>query len=193
VPVFVDSPMAIAATAIFRAYPNFYKMDVQKSVHKGEDIFAFKGLSFTQSVEESKRINEVDPPKIILAGSGMSEGGRILHHERRYLGDSKSTLAFVGYQARGTRGRFLQEGARRVTLFGESLVVSCKRALIEGYSAHADQEQLVNWVRPFRRSVKKIFLVQGEKQAAEALRFRLRDFLGVHVEIPSAGDSIELA
>ena len=192
VPVFVDSPLAIKATTIFRTHKEFYRNNIKEKLNKGENIFTFPRLRFTQTVEESKSINEVAPPKIIIAGSGMSEGGRILHHERRFLQDEKSTLLFVGYQAQGTRGRKIQNGAPNVTIFGDHIPVRCQKAFLEEYSAHADQEQLIAWAKHFKDSVKKIFVVQGEEQASIALMYRLEDLLGVEVVVPSYGESAEL-
>lgn len=192
IPVFVDSPMAIAATKVFQSYPEFYRKEIQKAIQGGEDLFNFKGLVFSESTEESKSINEVTGPKIIIAGSGMSTGGRILHHEARYLSDPDSTILFVGYQAKRTRGRSIRDGAKQVKIFGKHVPIRCNIRVIDGYSAHADQEQLVNWVKPFKSSVKQVFLVQGEAEASQALAYRLKDFLGIDARIPSPGDSIEL-
>lgn len=193
VPVFVDSPLAVRATKIYRDYPSFYRFEVQKEIQRDGKLFEFSGLAFAESVEESKGINEIEPPKIIIAGSGMSQGGRILYHEARYLPDPASTILFVGYQVPGSRGRMIQSGAKFVELFGERIAVNCQKANIEGFSAHADQEDLVNWVHPMRHSVKTAFLVQGEEKSAKALSFRLKDFLGVDAVIPEKGQAVTLA
>ena len=193
VPVFVDSPLAIRATKIYRQYPYFYNNDAQKTIKREGKLFEFPGLVFAQSVEESKGINEVQPPKIIIAGSGMSQGGRILYHEARYLSDPASTILFVGYQVAGSRGQVIQSGAKSVEIFGERVAIKCQKITIGGFSAHADQEDLVNWVRPMRHSIKMVFLVQGEEIAAKALSFRLKDFLGVDAVIPEKGQTVTLA
>lgn len=192
VPVFVDSPLAIKATSIYKAYPEYYAFDVQQEIKEGETMFQFPGLIFAQSVEESKSINKVVAPKIIIAGSGMSQGGRILHHERRYLSDPASTLLVVGYQAQGSRGRHLLSGASSVRIFGETIPIRCSIRVIDGYSAHADREELLEWVRPFKNNVQKVFLVHGESEASQALSYELADFLGTEVVIPHRGDEVEL-
>lgn len=191
-PVFVDSPLAIAATKVYQRYPDYYKEEVRQKIKENGDLFSCPCLTFTENVEESKRINDIPLPKIIVAGSGMSQGGRILHHERRYLKDAKSTILFVGYQAKGSRGRKIFERAKYVRIFGEEIHVRSRISSIDGYSAHADQEDLVNWARPFKDVVKKVFLVQGEEEAAKALSFQLKDFLGIEVIIPSNGESVLL-
>lgn len=191
-PVFVDSPLAIKATQIYKKYPFYYAFDVQSQIQEGDTIFQFPGLVFAQTVEESKNINEVEGSKVIIAGSGMSQGGRILHHERRYLSDPNSTLLIVGYQTEGSRGRQLLKGAKEVQIMGETIPVRCRIAMIDGYSAHADQQALLEWIRPLKDKVKKVFLVHGEPKASQALSFELADFLGTEVIIPAKGDHIRL-
>jgi len=193
VPVFVDSPLAVKATEIYKKYPDYYRPDIQEQVRQGQTIFQFPGLVFAQSVDESKRINDVPPPKIIMAGSGMSQGGRILHHERRYLPDPKSTLLIVGYQTQGSRGRRILEGAKAVSLFGEQTPVRCRVARIDEYSAHADKNDLVNWARSFKDRVKTVFLTHGEQEGCEKLAYELKDLLGINVQIPARGQSIPLS
>lgn len=192
VPAFVDSPLAIKATEIYKKYPHYYTAMVQGQLKEGKNIFQFPGLKFTQSVDQSKQINEVAPPKIIIAGSGMSQGGRILHHERRYLPDPKSTLLIVGYQTQGSRGRDLLRGATSTRMFGETISVRCQVTSIDGYSAHADQKGLMDWVRPLKDKVKQIFLVHGEPEACQALAYELEDFLGTDVVIPQRGQEYAL-
>ena len=192
IPVFVDSPLAIDITKVFGKHSTFYRKEIKKMLDAKENIFSFPGLLLTPRVEESKRINDVKSPKVIIAGSGMSEGGRILHHERRYLSDEKNTLLFVGYQARGTRGRRMQDGAQAVTIFGDHIPVRARKVFLEEYSAHADQEQLIKWATHFKDSVKKVFLVQGEESASNALAYRLQDVLGVDASVPSYGESVGL-
>lgn len=193
VPVFVDSPLAIKATQIYKEYRYFYNRDVQEKIQRDDKLFEFPGLVFAESVEESKGINEVESPKIIIAGSGMSQGGRILYHEARYLRDPASTILFAGYQVAGSRGREVQSGASSVEIFGERVAIKCQKATIGGFSAHADQEDLMNWVRPMRHSIKTAFLVQGEERSAKALSFQLKDFLGVDTVIPEKGQEVTLA
>ena len=150
----------------------------------GDDILNFPGLRLTLTTEQSKEINNVPAPKIILAGSGMSHGGRILHHESRYLSDPKSTILFVGYQARGSLGERMRNGAKSVRIFGEEIPVRCRVREISAYSAHADQRQLLDWIKPMRMSLKKVFVVQGEEEASNVLAGKIRDEYAVDAIVP---------
>ncbi len=192
IPVFIDSPLAIKLTAVYKKYENYFNPETRAIIRSGEDILKFPGLRFTPTTEESKGINNVPPPKIIIAGSGMSHGGRILHHEIRYLPDPKSMILFVGYQAQGSLGRRIMEGAKSVSIFGEQVDVRCKMRVLSGYSAHADQPRLLEWLVPMRNTLKKVFVVQGEPVASEALAEAVRDDLVVETVIPKIGDSVVL-
>jgi metallo-beta-lactamase family protein len=192
VPVFIDSPLAINLTAIYKKYKDYFDEETLAQAYAGDDLFNFPGLRLTLTAEESKAINEVPPPKVIIAGSGMSNGGRILHHERRYLSDPKSTILFVGYQSPGTLGRQILDGARSVKIFGEEVPIRCRVRQISGYSAHADEPRLLNWLRPLRFTLQEVFVVQGEPEASQALAQRIRDELALRVIIPQAGESYVL-
>ncbi len=192
VPVFIDSPLAIKLTAVYKKYKDYFDEETVAQAYAGDDLFNFPGLRLTLTTEESKAINDVPPPKVVIAGSGMSNGGRILHHERRYLSDPKSTILFVGYQSAGTLGRKILEGARSVKIFGEEIPVRCRVRQISGYSAHADQPRLLNWLRPMRLTLKKVFVVQGEAESSAALAQRIRDELALETAIPQAGESYML-
>ncbi|MBI2623131.1 MAG: MBL fold metallo-hydrolase [Candidatus Liptonbacteria bacterium] len=192
VPVFLDSPLAIKLTEVYRKYEEYYNHDMQRLVRSGDDFLNFPELRLTLTTEQSKSINEVLPPKIIIAGSGMSHGGRILHHERRYLSNPKSAILFVGYQTKGSLGRAILDGANKVRIFGEEVPVRAKKIQIAGYSAHADQPQLLDWLRPMRKTLKKVFVVQGEFGASEALATKIRDELAVEAVVPKKGESFEL-
>lgn len=192
VPIYVDSPLAIKLTGIYKRYSNFFNAETVKEVRSGDDILNFSDLHQTLSTEESKEINFAPAPKIIIAGSGMSHGGRILHHELRYLPDPKNTILFVGFQARGSLGRRLLDGASMVHIFGEEVTVRAKRRSITAYSAHADQPRLLQWLTPLKKSLKKVFVVQGEEEASEVLASKIRDELLVSAEVPNAGEVVEL-
>ena len=127
-----------------------------------------------------------------MAGSGMSNGGRILHHELRYLPDPKSCILFVGYQAAGTLGRSIMDGASEVTIFGEKVHVRCKKKSISAYSAHADQPRLLAWLAPRRETLTKVFVVQGEEDSSEVLMAKIQDELATKAEVPKAGESVML-
>ncbi|MEK7604127.1 MAG: MBL fold metallo-hydrolase, partial [Patescibacteria group bacterium] len=134
--------MATNLTEVYKRHSGYFNKKTRYIIDSGDDIFNFPGLKFTRTAEESKQINDVPPPKIILAGSGMSTGGRILHHERRYLSDSRSTILFIGYQVKNSLGRRILDGEKEVSIFGEKVAVNCKVEAIGGYSAHADQNML---------------------------------------------------
>ena len=183
VPIYIDSPLAIKLIEVYKKYKNYISVPLD---------FHFPGIKMTLTTDESKAINEVPPPKIIIAGSGMSHGGRILHHERRYLADAKSTLLVIGYQAAGSLGRQILDGAQSVKIFGEEIPVRCRVTNIAGYSAHADQAQLLQWLNPQRQVLEKVFLVQGEEQASDALAGKIKDEMAVVAEVPELGRVYEL-
>ncbi len=192
VPVFIDSPLAIAATEIYKKYPEYYNEEALKNLHSPDELFKFPGLTFTRTVDQSKAINDVPSPKVIIAGSGMSNGGRILHHERRYLSDPKSLLLIIGYQAAGTLGRRLFNKEKEVKIFGESVPVRAKVKAIGGYSAHADQPTLLRWLDAIERPIEEVFVVQGEEAPALALTQKIRDTLGIHARAPILGEHFTL-
>lgn len=192
VPVYIDSPLAIKVTTVYKKYENYFNDTSYKMVRSGDDILNFKGLHLTLTTEQSKEINHVPSPKIIIAGSGMSNGGRILHHEARYLPDPRSMILFVGYQAGGSLGRQILEGAKVVKIFGEEVPVHCKSRVLSGYSAHADQPRLMEWVLPRRTTLKKVFVVQGEGESSKVLAQKMRDELAIDTAVPAAGESVML-
>ncbi len=191
-PVFVDSPLAIRITNVFEQHLKEYKEEIISLLSEHLNLFKFKKLTFTLTVEESKSINAVSPPKVIIAGSGMMNGGRILHHARRYLSDPSSTLLITGYQAAGSLGRRLLDGEKMVKIFGENILVEAKIGKINGLSAHADNPQLFSFVDSNRDYLKRVFVVQGEE--AQALHFmqEVKDRLGVMADAPMLYESFEL-
>lgn len=195
VPIFIDSPLAIKLTAVYKKYlknSDYFNEEAMTLLKAGDAIFDFPGLKLTLTTEESKKINDIPPPKIIIAGSGMSNGGRILHHEKRYLSDPKNTLLFVGYQAGDSLGRRILDGAKTVKILGEDVSVRAKIKAIGGYSAHADQPTLIEWLRPMRASLKEVFLVQGEEDQMQPLEQRIKKDLAIDAEIPSPGAEVVL-
>lgn len=192
VPIFIDSPLAIKTTFIYQKHPKYYNKEAKRLVKEGDNLFDFPGLVLTRTTAESKRINDVAAPKIIVAGSGMSTGGRILHHELRYLSDPKSMILFIGYQVAGTLGRRILDGAKEVKIFRERVSVKAEVRSIPGYSAHADQKMLVNWVEKMRKSLKRVFVVQGEEKPARVLAQVIKDNLGIEATVPKFGDVVEL-
>ncbi len=195
VPVFIDSPLAIKMTAVYKKHPEYFNKEAVYLIKSGDDIFDFPGLKMTVTTEESKMINDIPPPKIIIAGSGMSQGGRILHHEIRYLPDPKSTILFVGYQVDGSLGRRIQKGEKQVKILGQSVSVNCRVENLSGFSAHADQPGLLKWIASSKQNSKepeKVFVVQGEEEAAGTLANLVHDNLGINAVAPQTGDSFDL-
>lgn len=193
VPVFLDSPLAIEVTKIYHELAERdFNERVKSDIHNGDDVFRFPGLRFTTTTDESKAILHAPNPKIIIAGSGMSNGGRILHHEKNYLPDPNATLLLIGYEASGTLGRDLQEGAKYVTIFGEEIPVRARIEMISGYSSHKDSDHLIDFVAPMAEKVKKVFVAMGEPKSSLFLVQRLRDYLNVDAVMPLAGETIEI-
>jgi metallo-beta-lactamase family protein len=192
IPVFLDSPLAIKVTEIYRKYPEYLKDEVQAQIRRGDDIFDFPKLSLTRTTEDSAEIAKVHGAKIIIAGSGMSHGGRILGHEQRYLEDPKTTLLLVGYQAVGSLGRLLQDGARKVRILNAEVRVRAQIAEIRGYSGHADRDQLVDLVAAGSDHAQRIFVTMGEERSSLFLVQRLRDYLGLNAVAPGEGEKIDI-
>lgn len=192
-PVYVDSPLAISATEIFKKNMELFSDEIQESLKKGDNPLEFDGLKFTKSVEESKRLNESTEPCIIISASGMCDVGRIKHHLKHHLWNAMDTILFVGYQAPGTLGRRIVEGQKRVKIFGEEISVEARIEYIEGYSGHADQEGLMNYVYSFKNKMpKNIFLVHGEIDSQTELKNKIDEELNINTIIPKYGETYEL-
>jgi metallo-beta-lactamase family protein len=193
VPLLVDSPMARNATAVFVRHPECFDDETRDlfTTHEGEP-FGFRRLRYIQTPEESRALNDRTEPCIILSASGMCEGGRVLHHLQHSLGDPKDTVLFVGFQGEGTLGRRLREGARTVNVYGEACAVRAEIAALDGFSAHADQHELLRWVGAFPAPPRRVFLVHGEIAPAETLAVRLRAETGAEVTIPAKGQEVPL-
>jgi metallo-beta-lactamase family protein len=188
-PVFLDSPMAIEATAIYARHIEEQDAALRRAVAGGTRPYAPRNFQISRTVDDSKRLNETPPPGIIIAGSGMATGGRILHHLRRLLPEPRTTVLFVGYQAAGTRGRLLRDGARELRMFGEAVPVRAAIVASDAYSAHADRGEILRWLRGFRRPPGVTYLVHGEPGAAEALREAV-DGMGWRVEVARDGQQV---
>lgn len=161
--VYVDSPMATTATEVFRRNAQVFDEDMKETITKGNNPLDFKNLKFTRSSEDSMFLNHDRKAKIIISASGMCEAGRIRHHLKHNLWDARASVIFVGYQAEGTLGRLLVEGAKEVTLFGENIKVNAEIYNLEGFSGHADRDGLLEWLSGFEKEPKQIFLVHGEE------------------------------
>ena len=192
-PVYVDSPLAISATEIFRKNANLFDEETQKLIESGDNPLEFPGLQFTRTADESKELNEKKEASIIISASGMCEVGRIKHHLKHHLWEPNSTILFVGYQAPGTLGRRLVEGEKKVKIFGEEIAVNARIEYIEGYSGHADQEWLLNFIYSFITKPKHIFLVHGEPESQEVLKGKILETVGIPVTIPDYGQTYTLS
>ena len=192
VPVYVDSPLAISATEVFKENMNLFNEETQKIINEGDNPLEFSGLKFTRTADESKALNASQESSIIISASGMCEVGRIKHHLKHHLWEPNSTILFVGYQAPGTLGRRLVDGEKKVKIFGEEIAVNARIEYIEGYSGHADQEWLMNFVYSFTYHPKHIFLVHGEPEGQIVLKQKLEENTNIPITIPDFGESYEL-
>jgi metallo-beta-lactamase family protein len=191
-PIFLDSPLAIRLTDVFKQFKDYFNETAQKAMASDKHLFEFPGLHTTLHSEESRQINDVPNPKVIIAGSGMSSGGRIVHHEKHYLPDPNNTLLLTGYQAVGTIGRLIQEGIKTVKISGEDVPVRARVVTINGYSGHKDSDGLINFVEGTMETVKKVFVVMGEPKSAMFLVQKLRDNLGVEAYTPEEHSTVLL-
>ena len=192
VPVYVDSPLAISATEVFKENMNLFNEETQAIINSGDNPLEFDGLKFTRTADESKELNASNESAIIISASGMCEVGRIKHHLKHHLWEPNSTILFVGYQAPGTLGRKLVDGEKKVKIFGEEIAVNARIEYIEGYSGHADQEWLMNFVYSFITKPKHIFLVHGEPEGQKVLKSKLEKTTQIPITIPDFGERYEL-
>jgi len=193
VPVFLDSPLAIEALEIYKRYTNLFDDEAKERITSGDALFNFEGLELARTVEQSKRINKVAPPKVILAGSGMANGGRILFHLKLYLPNPKSQLLIISYQAEGSLGRALRDGAKRVTIDGDKVNVKAKIKAIGSYSSHADQPKLLHWLKSISKpQPKMVFIDHGEEKSSLMLEDGIKQKLQLQTAIPNKGQSFTL-
>ena len=187
---YLDSPLAIKVTNVFKKYASYLNQNVH-DVHKDQDFFGFERLHICSTVDESKAINTAPNPKVIIAGSGMMNGGRILFHIKNYIGDPNNTLLIVGYQAKGTLGRRLFDGEKEISVFGEKITIRAQVVAIGSYSAHADSVQLVNWISKIG-NLKRVFLVHGENEQALFLSSQIEKKLKIITTIPQKNEVYSL-
>ena len=192
VPIFVDSPLAINITNVFRKHIHLLNQNVQDTLKSDDDVFSFPGLKETFSIDDSKAIMRWSNPKVIISSAGMSHAGRIIHHEKQYLGRPENTLLFVGYQAVGTLGRIIQDGAKKVKLLGKEIEIKATVATISGYSAHKDSDNLVEFVSKSADRLQQVFVCMGETKSSLFLVQRIRDYLGVKATAPDVDESVIL-
>ena len=192
VPVYVDSPLAVKATEVFKRNAGVFDEEARDLLKKGDNPLKFDNLHFTQSVEESKALNFSDEPKIIISSSGMCEAGRIRHHLKHNLWKKNSSIVFVGYQAEGTLGQRIRDGAKKVKLFGEEIHVNAEIYNVEGFSGHADKNGLLNWLKGFKEKPCRLFIVHGEGQAKEDFAKEVEQQLGIECIIPEYNEVYEI-
>jgi metallo-beta-lactamase family protein len=194
VPFYVDSPLAVNVTEVFRRHPECYDEETREIVRTDPDgnAFGFQNLTYIRSVEESKALNNVQGTAVIISASGMAENGRVQHHLRNTIEDPRNMVLFVSYQAENTLGRKILDGARRVSILGDEFNVRAEIRRIEGFSGHADRTDLLNWVKPQAQKLRGVFVVHGEPQSAAALAAGLRELGVKNVKAPEKGQSFTL-
>jgi metallo-beta-lactamase family protein len=192
IPIFVDSPLAVNVTAVHRDHPECFDEATRVYLSNGEDPFGFKRLVYIREVAESKKLNSLHGPLVVISASGMCEAGRVLHHLRNNIEDPRNTVLITGFQAQDTLGRKLVEKQEEVLIFGEPMRVRAEIASLDELSGHADYSELLRWVEPLTPKLKRVFLVHGEPVQQQALAKLLQTTYGLRVEIPSPGVSFDL-
>lgn len=190
IPIYLDAPLAIRVTDIFRKYRSILNPEAQKDFLQG-DIFSFPGLEVVQGYDDF--IHKKSGAKVIIAGAGMSSGGRIRSHEKRYLPDPNAAVLFTGYQSPGSLGRRIQDGEKKVTIDGETIKVMANISTMSGFSGHKDRDGLLDFVEQAGDSLEKAFVVMGEPKASQFLAQRVKDFLNIDAVVPRQGDSVEIS
>ena len=188
VPIYIDSPMGIDATEAFKRNSSSFNEEARELILRGDNPFEFNNLRYIRSQEESMALNKYQFPKVIISSSGMATAGRVRHHLKHNLWDKHNSLVFVGYQAEGTLGRILLDGIKRVKILGEEIDVKAEVHDLEGFSGHADQNVLLDWIGKFEKKPKKIFVVHGEEKQATALSTLINHLFGIETIIPNLGD-----
>lgn len=192
IPVYIDSPLAIDATEIFRMHPECFDEETNEFIRNVDDPFGFKHLHYTRSTEESKQINEIEGPVIIIAGSGMAESGRILHHLINNIENPLNTILIVGWQAENTLGRKIHDKLPRVSIFGEPYELKAQVEVFDEFSAHADKNDLINWIKQGKNRWKEVFIVHGEPESSQALAEAIKEIGIKNVFVPKLGESYSL-
>ena len=192
IPVYIDSPMAIKATEVFKGNSSSFNEEARNLILKGDNPFEFENLRYIQSQEESMALNKFQFPKVIISASGMATAGRVRHHLKHNLWDEKNSLVFVGYQAQGTLGRILLDGAKKVKILGEQIDVRSRIYDIKGFSGHADKNVLLDWLGNFKNKPKKVFIVHGEIESATSLSHEIKRKYRIDTVIPELGDSFKI-
>lgn len=191
-PIYLDSPLGIKVTDIYRKMTENFNEKARKQIASGDDIFNFPELNVVEDTESSLGLDHLPNPKIIIAGSGMSNGGRIIGHERKYLPDSRNSVLFIGYQSVGTLGRRIVEGAKSVQIGKDEVKIKANIITVSGYSSHKDSDHLVEFVETSAKTLKKVFVVMGEPKASLFLVQKIQDNLGVEAYHPEQNEVVVL-
>lgn len=192
IPIYVDSPMAVMATEAFKSNSNCFDEETKQLILNGDNPFQFKNLFYVKSQEESIRLNHYTFPKVIISSSGMCTGGRIRHHLKHNLWQGKNSVVFVGYQAEGTLGRKILDGMKKVKILGEDIVIEAEIHDLEGFSGHADQKVLLNWLNRFKKKPKKVFVVHGEEESSKEFANLIKKEFNIEVITPNIGDGFQI-
>ena len=191
-PIFVDSPLAVNVTEVFRKHTELFDREAQDFVTNHEDPFGFSRLTYIQDVEQSKALNDLRGPFMVISASGMCEAGRILHHLKNNIGDPRNTVLITCYQAENTLGRKIEEQHSEVPIFGEPLRLRAEVQKLDALSGHADREEMLTWMQPIAGGLQKVFLVHGEPDQQLAFAAAIRERYGVEVIVPERGRSFDL-
>jgi metallo-beta-lactamase family protein len=191
IPIFVDSPLAVNVTDTFRKFSNLFDDETAKMLREDAegDVFGFSRLKYIRDVADSKALNDIRGPFLVISASGMAEAGRVIHHLRNTITDPRNTVLITGFQAENTLGRKILEKLPEVPIFGDPYRLRAEVARINELSGHADQRELLEWLQPIAPGLKKIFLVHGEARQQEALKWAIEGRYGIPVEAPARGDS----
>lgn len=192
IPIYIDSPMAIEATEMYEKNSDLFNDETKELILSGDNPFRFPNIRYIESAEESKTLNKTNYPKVIISASGMADAGRIRHHLKHNLWDPKNTILFVGYQANGSTGRKILDGEKEINILGESIKVKAQIEELQGLSAHADKNMLLDWVKKIKNKPKKIFLVHGEIDALEEMKREIKQRFNIEADITEFGEVVEI-
>ncbi len=193
IPIFVDSPLAVNVTDVFRKHPECYDEETRRFLEDGQDPFGFRRLRYIRDVSESKGLNDLHGPFLVISASGMCEAGRILHHLRNNIENPRNTVLITGFQAENTLGRKIVEKLPEVPIFGDLMRLRAEVVKINELSGHADQKELLAWLKPLAGKLKRIFLVHGEPTQSAVLAQAIHSTYGIEAIVPRRGESFDLA
>ena len=191
-PIFVDSPLAVDVTSVFRNHPELFDEETAKFLANHQDPFGFNRLTYVRDVNQSKALNDLRGPFMVISASGMCEGGRVLHHLKNNIGDPRNTILLTGYQAVNTLGRKIQERRAEVPIFGELMPLRAEVEELDALSGHADRDEMLAWMEPIAGDLKKVFLVHGDPDEQPAFAAAIHEKYGLEVVAPARGQSFEL-